>query len=114
MSKPPILMSAQATHSLARLTTATQGEASGKKDTSVAAMLNQLQDVAGMLMQEITVADIAPAKRLAMAKDMAKLIPLLALAERKVHKTWKGKDVEDMTDRELQQARKALKIVKAR
>lgn len=109
--RPQILMSAQASASLARVRPT--GDAV-KKDTSVAEMLSQLHAVAGTLLQELAITDAPTAKRLAMAKDMAKLIPLLAIAERKVRKGWKNKDVEDMTDRELEQARRSLKVVKAR
>lgn len=114
--KPAIVLDAATSRSLVRLR---NGTAAGqttriRKDASVAAMLSQLQSVAGMLLQELGETDAPMAKRLSMAKDMAKLIPLLATAERKVRKGWKGKEVEDMTDAELRQAHKALKVVKTR
>lgn len=110
-TKPTIIMSVDANRSLQRVVKHAQGEASVKKDTSVAAMLSQLHEIAGMLIEEVATTDAPAATRLAMARDMAKLIPLLAKAEKSVHKRVNNKDIEDMTDQEL---RRALKSVKTR
>ena len=107
--KPEIVVDAQTSHSIARLTHA-PSDVAAQKDTSAANMLSQLHGIAGMLLQEVKISDAPVAKRLAMAKDLAKLLPMLAQAERKVHKGWRGKDVEDMTDAELTHARRVLRL----
>lgn len=106
--KPTVIIDAQTNASLAKLSRNNTG-AEPILDLSAAGMLSQLHRLAGMLLQEVEISDKPVEKRLAMAKDLAKLLPLLAVAERKVHKGWRNKDVEDMTDRELRHARRALK-----
>jgi len=104
--KHDIIIHRQTQQSLAKLSE--QPEAR-PQDLSVAGMLSSLHGVAATLLTELQIDDQPIAKRISMAKDMAKLIPLLATAERKVHKRWKNKDVEDMTDAELRLARRAIK-----
>lgn len=109
--KVEVVVDPQTSHSLERLSR-NHFQDETKIDLSAAGMLSQLHSIAGMLLQEVHISDRPVEKRLQMAKDLAKLIPLLAHAERKVHKGWRGKDVEDMTDKELMRARRALKVVK--
>lgn len=108
-TKPQIVLSQAASASLNRIV---DGKASAQPmaGASVADMLSHLHAVAAQLLSEMATADEPIAKRIAMAKDVAKLLPLLAKAERNVHKGWRNKDVEDMTDGEL---RRALKLAKA-
>lgn len=106
--KPAIIMSALAEHSLARITA--KPTAAKQQGASVADMLGKLHELCACLLHELDITDQPIAKRIAMAKDVAKLLPLLAKAERNVVKAVGRKDVEDMTDGEL---RKALKLVKA-
>jgi len=103
-------MSAAAEHSLQRIKSARPTAGSvGNDRASVADMLAKLHELCATLLHELDITDAPITKRIAMAKDVAKLLPLLARAERNVVKQVNRKDVEDMTDGEL---RRALRLVR--
>lgn len=79
---------------------------------SVADMLSQLYDIAGGMLDELNETDAPLNKRLTMAKDVAKLLPLLDRAERKAKAYHKGKAVEDMTDGELAKAYREIRVLR--
>lgn len=113
MKKPQIIMAPTASMALERIK-ASQGAArptSHKR--SVADMLSQLYEIAGGMLEELNIAEEPLNKRLAMAKDVAKLLPLLDRAERRSKSYHRNKAVEDMTDGELTKAYRALKAGKS-
>lgn len=100
---PAIVVTEQVTQSLTRATRPSL------RSHSVAEMLSTLNAQAGMLIEELARAEEPLAKRISMAKDVAKLLPLLDRAERRCSPTVRGKAVEDMTDQELRAEYKAAR-----
>lgn len=113
MKKPQILMAPQASMALERIKASQHVVRPKERKRSVADMLSQLYEIAGGMLEELNMADEPLNKRLAMAKDVAKLLPLLDRAERKSKSYHRNKAVEDMTDSELTKAYKALKSGKS-
>lgn len=115
MKKPQIIMAPTTSMALERIKASqgAQGKTSRGQKRSVADMLSQLYEIAGGMLEELNLADEPLNKRLAMAKDVAKLLPLLDRAERRSKSYHRNKAVEDMTDGELTKAYRALKAGKS-
>ena len=103
--RPQVTVDASATQSLERAKVAQVIE----PQANVADMLGTLHAQAALILRELALAEEPLAKRIAMAKDVAKLLPLLDRAERRCGGRIKDKNVDDMSDKELRLAYKALK-----
>lgn len=110
MSPPTVSLDDATVRALDRAREVRAGAHTARKDVS--AMLSQLYDIAGRMLDELEMADLPLEKRLTLAEKAGRLLPILDKAERRARMLAVGKAPEEMTDGELLRALKKSGVFK--